>query len=104
MSPIDEALIQTRRHWAGMTRPEFACLEERNQRQFNRLRRLTLQLDAAEKALEPFAHPDLCKLVGGNVQGDASPVFGRDKAILTLGDFRRARKFLRRNHGHQEDR
>lgn len=98
LTPIEEALIQTRRHWSGMTRPEFACLEERNQRQFNRLRRLTLQLDAAEKALEPFAHPDLCELSGGDIH-----VRGSD-CILRLSDFRRARKFLRRNHGHQEDR
>ena len=46
------------------------------------------------EALEPFAHPDLCKYTSNNMEGDDSPVFGRDKAILTLGDFRRAAALL----------
>ena len=42
------------------------------------------------EALEPFSHPDLHLIFGGNVQGDNSPVFQRNKAMLTIGDFRRA--------------
>lgn len=47
-------------------------------------------IERLRKGLAPFAHPDLSKTLGGNIEGDASPVFGRDKAKLTLGDFRRA--------------
>lgn len=46
------------------------------------------------KALEPFAHPDLCEQLQGNVQGADSPVFGRNKALLKLGDFQRARTII----------
>lgn len=41
-------------------------------------------------ALIPFSHPDLCKVLPGNTLGGQSPVFGRDKALLTIGDFQRA--------------
>jgi hypothetical protein len=44
--------------------------------------------------LRAFAHPDLCEVLGGNVEGNASIVFQRNKAILTLGDFRRARSLF----------
>jgi len=54
-------------------------------------RALARQVIALREALEPFAHPDLCETLGGNVQGDHSPVYGRNKAILRIGDFRRAR-------------
>lgn len=47
-------------------------------------------------ALRPFAHDDLCRATSGNIQGDDSPVFGKDKAVLTLGDFRKARSLLAR--------
>jgi hypothetical protein len=52
------------------------------------------EIAALREALEPFAHPDLCETLGGNVQGDDSPVYGRNKAILRIGDFRRARARL----------
>lgn len=41
-------------------------------------------------ALQPFTHPDLQRAVGGNWNSDASIVFVRGDAELTLGDFRRA--------------
>lgn len=47
-----------------------------------------------ETALKPFAHDDLCVELGGNVQGEDSPVFQRRETILTLGDFRAARGAL----------
>lgn len=47
-------------------------------------------LREAAEALKPFSHPDLCKTLSGNVQGDASQIFGRDDAVITLGDCRRA--------------
>src|SRR6266850_519224 len=34
------------------------------------------------EALRPFAHDDLCRQLGGNEQGDASPVFQRITAWL----------------------
>lgn len=97
MSPLDEMLIETRRDWAGLSRPESKELRLRNARQRQRIQRLTGLLEKADLAIRPFAHEDLCKFTGGNVQGGDSPVFGRDKAILTLADFWRARDFLRRN-------
>lgn len=42
------------------------------------------------KALKPFAHPDLAKMLPNNAGQPDAPVFGRDKALLTLADFRRA--------------
>lgn len=47
-----------------------------------------------EKALEPFADPDLSEVLSGNCKGDDSPVFQRDKAMLLIGHFRKARKAL----------
>lgn len=52
------------------------------------------KIAALVKALEPFAHPDLARTLAGNVEGDASPIFGRDRAILKLGDFKQARAAL----------
>jgi len=46
------------------------------------------------KAITPFTHHDLCEQLGGNSQGDDSPVFGRNKAILKLGYFRIATESL----------
>jgi len=57
----------------------------------------TLQADneRLREALKPFAQDDLCKQLTGNAQGDESPIFGRDKAMLYLGDFRRAKQALK---------
>lgn len=44
---------------------------------------------ALRGAIQPFLHPDFRRTLGGNTVGDDSPVFGRDSALLTLGDFRR---------------
>lgn len=43
-----------------------------------------------DEALLPFTHPDLSRLHSNTVEKDASPVYGRDKALLTIGDFKRA--------------
>lgn len=48
------------------------------------------------EVLKPFSHRDLSKVCTGNVQGDNSPVFQRDKAMLRLGDFQRVRNLLYR--------
>ena len=48
---------------------------------------LQAQVDRAVLALEPFAHPDLRRLLGGNAQGLESIVFQRNRAILRIGDF-----------------
>lgn len=51
---------------------------------------LRSRLAAAESALAPFAHPDLQRLLSGNVDGDESVVFIRGDAELKIGDFKRA--------------
>jgi len=48
------------------------------------------------KAVKPFTHGELCELLGSNAQCDDSPVFQRNGAILTIGDFRRARVALKK--------
>jgi hypothetical protein len=48
---------------------------------------LVERVEQLEKALKPFCHPDFRRLLSGNVQGLNSPVFGRDRAYLTIGDF-----------------
>ena len=58
------------------------------------IERLRQKAADLEKALEPFSHPDLCAERGGNVQGPESPVYGRDKAVLLLGHFQKAREML----------
>ena len=55
---------------------------------------LRAKLDAALTALAPFAHPDLCEQFGGNVEGDESIIFGRNKALIKLGDCRKAADLL----------
>ena len=45
-------------------------------------------------ALTPFAHKDLCQALGGNAEGDASRIFVRNSAVITLGDCRRARAIV----------
>jgi hypothetical protein len=55
---------------------------------------LAQQVKDLREALAPFTHPDLCRATSGNIEGDKSPVFGRDKATLTLGDFRKAAALL----------
>ena len=47
-----------------------------------------------EGALKPFAHDDLCETFTGNSNGDASVIFQRNHAVLTLGDCRLARRYL----------
>jgi len=49
---------------------------------------------ALRVALEPFAHDDLCEQLGGNAEDNASPVYARNRAMLTLGNFRQARAAL----------
>lgn len=58
------------------------------------LKRLRAENARLREALRPFTHPDLLKATGGTIQGDDSPVYGRDKAMLKLGDFRRAQRAL----------
>lgn len=52
------------------------------------------QVPGIIEALKPFTHPDLLVSLGGNVEGDDSPVYGRNKAILKLKHFRNAAKSL----------
>lgn len=47
-----------------------------------------------EEALKPFVHEDLSRLFSGNNLGDDSIVFQRNKAVLKIGDFKKAKKAL----------
>lgn len=51
---------------------------------------MAFEIERLRAALRPFAHPDLCKALSANTRGDESPIYGRNGATLTLGDFRRA--------------
>lgn len=72
-------------------------------RAVDREMRLLADNAALRAALEPFSHDDLCEQLGGNVQGENSPIFGRNRAVLVLGNFRRARAALvaHKNHGKE---
>ena len=48
------------------------------------------------EALKPFAQEDLCRAYSGNIEGDKSIIFQRNKAIITLGDCRRAVAILKK--------
>lgn len=77
----------------------------RSEMEHQSLRANTAEADnaALRAALEPFSHDDLCEQLGGNVQGENSPIFGRNRAVLVLGNFRRARAALvaHKNHGKE---
>jgi len=60
-----------------------------------RIEDLEQKLEKCKAVLRPFTQDDLCKSTSSTIQGDNSPVFGRDKAMLTLGDFRKARTLLK---------
>lgn len=49
------------------------------------------EVERLRAALLPFAADEFQAALGGQIQGDDSPAWGRNGAILTLGDFRRAR-------------
>lgn len=51
---------------------------------------LKAEIAQLRQALRPFAHPDLSMVTSGNVEGDSSPVFQRNKAVLRIGDFKKA--------------
>jgi len=55
---------------------------------------LHCELEDLREALKPFAHPDLCQIHPSNADGDLSPIFQRNKAVITLKDCRRAREVL----------
>ena len=55
---------------------------------------LVEEVEMLKAIIKPFAHPDLSKMLGGNAEGDKSPVFQRDKAMLTIGDFKKAKEAI----------
>jgi hypothetical protein len=52
------------------------------------------QRDRIRKALEPFLKPQFSEGLGGNVEGDDSPIYERNGAKLTIFDFRRLREIF----------
>jgi len=59
------------------------------------VREAAKSLARLQAILKPFTQPDLHKLMVGNFEGDASIVFQRDKAVLTIGDFSAAAEAAR---------
>jgi len=57
------------------------------------LRDARARIAALEVALQPFAHHDLCKPVGGVTRSE-DIAYQKDKAQLRLGDFQKASKLL----------
>jgi len=80
------ALLAQEEGWDAVARDHTAIAE--------RWRHADTENVRLRAALEPFAHPDLCRPLGGNMVGGDSPVFGRNDALLTLADFQRARAAL----------
>ena len=97
---LDKQINNTREHADAIraTNPQRATYEDGFADGLGRAYRMVAaqaaRIAELEAALEPFAHPDLCAKRSGNANGDASPIFGRDKAVITLGDCRRARALL----------
>lgn len=60
----------------------------------NTIQSLQQEVERLREALRPFSHPDLCARLSGNVQGNDSIIFGRNKAKITLGDCRKAAALL----------
>jgi prepilin-type processing-associated H-X9-DG protein len=56
----------------------------------DRIAKMQSAVQKLADALKPFAHPDLQMELGGNVEGDESIIYIRNKAVLKLSDFRRA--------------
>lgn len=54
--------------------------------------KLQATVDKLRVIIKPFAHPDLCKSLQGNANGDDSIIFQRDNATITLGNCRDAAK------------
>jgi hypothetical protein len=48
-------------------------------------------LEECREALKPFAHHDLSERAPSMPMGNDAPVYGRNSALLLLGDFRRAK-------------
>lgn len=55
---------------------------------------LRAERDEAVRLLRPFAHDDLCALLGGNAEGDESIIFVRNSAVLRISDCRAARALI----------
>jgi hypothetical protein len=58
------------------------------------IRDATNDYTALEQAARPFAHPDLMRVLVGNVNGDDSVIFVRGEATITLGDVRKLAALL----------
>jgi hypothetical protein len=52
-------------------------------------------------ALKPFAQDGFCEKLGGNVLGDDSIIFQRERSKMTLGDCRKARDIVAEKEAHK---
>ena len=76
-------------------RSEIANYETARQEDARRLEQVKGELEAMRDALEPFAHPDLCEYLPSNKDGGNSPLFQRNKAVITINDCRQAAAALK---------
>jgi hypothetical protein len=62
-----------------------------------------LQLENAmiRDALKPFAQDGFCEKLGGNVLGNDSIIFQRERSKITLGDCRKARDIVAEKEAHK---
>lgn len=86
--------------WSGMKENHIPDLNESNkplavaasyQLLANECASLRAEVEALRGALTPFSRDEFQMALGGQIQGGESPMWGRNGAVLTLGDFRRAR-------------
>lgn len=71
-------------------RGEYAELRETLAALRSDFEKIKGERDAMREALEPFAHPDLCKRLPNNGNDDNAVIFARNNAVITLADCRRA--------------
>lgn len=65
--------------------------------------RLREQLAKVREVIKPFTWPVFHELLGGNIQGDSSVVFARNKGQLLIGDFRRAYEWYKATEADDDD-
>lgn len=94
MTPEEESTI----------RDALAPLIEVGQRFRERAERAEAEAAKLREALRPFAHDAFQDALSGQIQGDDSPMWGRQGQVLTLGDFRRARAAIRADAAREEKR
>ena len=87
--------MNTQYYLADEVDAELERYETARQEDARRLKQVKGELEAMRDALEPFAHPDLCEYLPSNKDGGNSPLFQRNKAVITINDCRQAAAALK---------